>query len=100
LHKGYIQWQGLTVQELLWDNLDAYLNDPTKKQICGLVWMNASIHFLSRHFTTKSSKRFALRSILQLAVLEPMASMIKVGYLLSKYLGFKVDRKMTSFLDC
>ena len=30
-HKGYIQWQGSTAQELLWDDLDAYLNDPTKK---------------------------------------------------------------------
>ena len=30
-HKGYIQWQGSTAQELLWDDLDAYLKDPTKK---------------------------------------------------------------------
>jgi hypothetical protein len=30
-HKGYIQWQGSTAQELLWDDLDAYLKDPTQK---------------------------------------------------------------------
>jgi hypothetical protein len=30
-HKGYIQWQGSTAQELLWDDLDAYLKDPNKK---------------------------------------------------------------------
>jgi hypothetical protein len=30
-HKGYIQWQGSTAQELLWDDLDAYLKDRTKK---------------------------------------------------------------------
>lgn len=30
-HKGYIQWQGSKAQELLWDDLDAYLKDPSKK---------------------------------------------------------------------
>lgn len=30
-HKGYIQWQGSTAQELLWDDLPKYLEDPTKK---------------------------------------------------------------------
>jgi len=30
-HKGYIQWQGSTAQEFLWDDIDAYLKDPTKK---------------------------------------------------------------------
>jgi hypothetical protein len=30
-HKGYVQWQGSTAQELLWDDLDEYLKDPTKK---------------------------------------------------------------------
>ena len=30
-HKGYIQWQGSTAQELLWDDLDAYLKDPNQK---------------------------------------------------------------------
>jgi hypothetical protein len=30
-HKGYVQWQGSTAQELLWDDLDAYLKDPNKK---------------------------------------------------------------------
>jgi hypothetical protein len=30
-HKGYIQWQGSTAQELLWDDLDDYLKDPDMK---------------------------------------------------------------------
>jgi hypothetical protein len=30
-HKGYVQWQGSTAQELLWDDLDAYLKDPNQK---------------------------------------------------------------------
>ena len=30
-HKGYIQWQGSNAQELLWDDLDAYLKDPDMK---------------------------------------------------------------------
>ena len=30
-HKGYVQWQGSTAQELLWDDLDDYLKDPTRK---------------------------------------------------------------------
>ena len=30
-HKGYIQWQGSTAQELLWDDLDDYMNDPERK---------------------------------------------------------------------
>ena len=30
-HKGYAPWQGLTAQELLWDDLEAYMNDPSKK---------------------------------------------------------------------
>ncbi|KAG7342240.1 hypothetical protein IV203_007332 [Nitzschia inconspicua] len=30
-HKGYIQWQGSTAQELLWDDLDEYLKDPNSK---------------------------------------------------------------------
>jgi hypothetical protein len=30
-HKGYCQWQGSTAQEHLWDDLDAYLKDLSKK---------------------------------------------------------------------
>ena len=30
-HKGYTQWQGSMAQELLWDDLDAYLEDDTRK---------------------------------------------------------------------
>jgi hypothetical protein len=30
-HKGYSQWQGSTAQELLWDDLDGYLKDPSMK---------------------------------------------------------------------
>jgi hypothetical protein len=30
-HKGYIQWQGSTAQELLWDDLPQYLKDPDVK---------------------------------------------------------------------
>jgi hypothetical protein len=30
-HKGYIQWQGSSAQELLLEDLDGYLEDPSKK---------------------------------------------------------------------
>ena len=30
-HKGYIQWQGSTAQEFLWDDLEDYLNNPETK---------------------------------------------------------------------
>ena len=30
-HKGYVQWQGSTSQELLWDDLDEYMDDPEAK---------------------------------------------------------------------
>ena len=30
-HKGYIQWQGSTAQELLWDDLPEYMNNPERK---------------------------------------------------------------------
>lgn len=30
-HKGYIQWQGSTPQELLWEDLDEYLKNPNMK---------------------------------------------------------------------
>lgn len=30
-HKGYAQWQGSTAQELLWDDLDEYRNNPNMK---------------------------------------------------------------------
>lgn len=30
-HKGYVQWQGSTAQELLWKDLDEYLKNPATK---------------------------------------------------------------------
>ena len=30
-HKGYIQWQGSSAQEYLWEDLDAFMNDPNMK---------------------------------------------------------------------
>jgi len=30
-HKGYIQWQGSSAQEYLWEDLDAYMKDPNMK---------------------------------------------------------------------
>jgi hypothetical protein len=30
-HKGYVQWQGSTAQEFLWEDLPAYLKDPNSK---------------------------------------------------------------------
>jgi hypothetical protein len=30
-HKGYVQWQGSSAQEFLWEDLDAYIKDPGMK---------------------------------------------------------------------
>jgi hypothetical protein len=37
-HKGYIQWQGLSAQELLWDDLGSYRNNPETKPYD--LWMS------------------------------------------------------------
>jgi hypothetical protein len=84
-HKGYVQWQGSTAQELLWDDLDAYQKDSNQKPKD--LWMSRKEYcdeFPLDAFRDKIKQEFGHKNTFELLRLVLEVRKHRIRYLMSQ----------------